>query len=68
MKFRSLLLASAFVLGAGSGFAAEAPPAVPMLVRGTIASIDAKSVTITKADSPHNAAWDWEVGGTISDG
>lgn len=26
------------------------------------------TVTITKADSPNNAAWDWEVGGTISDG
>jgi hypothetical protein len=51
MKFRSLLLASAFVSGAGVAFAADAPPpAVPMLIRGTIASIDAKSVTITKAD------------------
>ena len=50
MTFRSLILGSAFVLGAGTAFAADAPPAMPMLIRGTIASIDAKSVTITKAD------------------
>jgi hypothetical protein len=50
MTLRSLILGSALALGAGSAFAADAPPAMPMLIRGTIASIDAKSVTITKAD------------------
>ena len=50
MKFRSLIMASAIVLGAGTAFAADAPPAMPMLIRGTIVNIDAKSVTITKAD------------------
>ncbi len=50
MKFRSLIMASAIALGAGTAFAADAPPAMPMLVRGTIVNIDAKSVTITKAD------------------
>jgi len=50
MKFRSLIIASAIVLGAGTAFAADAPPAMPMLIRGTIVNIDAKSVTITKAD------------------
>jgi len=50
MKFRSLIMASAIVAGAGTAFAADAPPAMPMLVRGTIVNIDAKSVTITKAD------------------
>ena len=50
MKLRSLIMASAIVASAGTAFAADAPPAVPMLVRGTIVNIDAKSVTITKAD------------------
>ena len=50
MKFRSLIIASAIVLGGGTAFAADAPPAMPMLIRGTIVNIDAKSVTITKAD------------------
>ena len=48
MRIHSLLLSS--VLTIGVAYAADAPPAAPMLVRGTIASIDAKSVTITKAD------------------
>jgi hypothetical protein len=38
------------MLCTGTAFAADAPPAMPMLIRGTIASIDTKSVTITKAD------------------
>ena len=50
MKFRSLLLASAFMFSADMAFAADTPPARPMLIRGTIASIDAKSVTITETD------------------
>ena len=50
MTFRPLLMASAVVLFAGAALAADAPPAMPMLIRGTIANIDAKSVTITKAD------------------
>jgi hypothetical protein len=50
MLFRSLLLATTFALSAGVALAADAPPAPPMLIRGTIASIDAKSVTITKTD------------------
>lgn len=50
MTIRSLVLGSVFALAAGTAFAADAPPAVPMLVRGVIASIDAKSVTITKTD------------------
>lgn len=48
MKFR-ILIVSAAVL-ATAAFAADSPPAAPMLVRGTIASIDAKSVTITRTD------------------
>ena len=50
MKFRSLILGTAFTLAAGAAVAADAPPAMPMLIRGTIASIDAKTVTIKKAD------------------
>jgi len=50
MSFRPLILASVLMLGTASAWAADAPPTVPLLVRGTIASIDAKSVTITKAD------------------
>jgi hypothetical protein len=50
MQLRSLLLAGAFVLSTSAAFAADAPPALPMLIRGTIASIDANSVTITKSD------------------
>ena len=50
MNFRSLVLGSVFTLAAGAAVAADAPPAAPMLVRGTITSIDTKSVTITKAD------------------
>ena len=47
MKFRTLIVSSALLLAAAPVFAADAPP---MLVRGTIASIDAKTLTITKAD------------------
>lgn len=50
MPFRSLILGTAFALCAASAFAADTPPAMPMLIRGTIASIDAKTVTIKKAD------------------
>ncbi|HEY4940242.1 MAG TPA: hypothetical protein VII56_02345 [Rhizomicrobium sp.] len=46
MKFRTLMIVAVAIAPA---FAADAPPP-PMLVRGTIASIDAKSMTITKAD------------------
>ncbi|HXC54567.1 MAG TPA: hypothetical protein VNU97_04685 [Rhizomicrobium sp.] len=48
MKFRTLMMSAALILAAGPAFAA--PPSPPLLVRGTIASIDAKSVTIAKAD------------------
>jgi hypothetical protein len=48
MTIRTLMMSAAVaLLAAVPSFAADAPP---MLVRGTIASIDAKSVTITKAD------------------
>src|ERR1700693_4651758 len=51
MKFSSLILGTAIALVSGATFAAvEAPPAPPMLVRGTIVSMDAKSVTIKKDD------------------
>jgi len=50
MKFRTLTISAGFAVLATAALAADAPPAAPMLVRGTIASIDAKSVTITKAD------------------
>lgn len=50
MKFRSLILGTAIALAATATFAADAPPAPPMLVRGTIVSMDAKSVTIKKDD------------------
>ena len=50
MKIRSLMLGSVVALTVGTAFAADAPPPVPMLIRGVITSIDAKSVTITKAD------------------
>ncbi|HEY4987614.1 MAG TPA: hypothetical protein VII39_13420 [Bradyrhizobium sp.] len=46
MKFRALMISAVLTLTAA--YAADAPP--PLLVRGTIASIDANSVTITKAD------------------
>ncbi len=48
MKIRTLMITAAFV--ATPAFAADAPAPAPMLVRGTIASFDGKSVTITKAD------------------
>ncbi len=47
MKFGTLMMTAALIAAAAP--AAAAPPP-PTLVRGTIASIDAKSVTITKAD------------------
>ena len=50
MKFRTLMIATTAALAASSALAADAPPSPPMLIRGTIASIDAKSITITKAD------------------
>jgi len=50
MKFRSLVLGTAVALVSTATFAADAPPAPPMLVRGTIVSLDAKSVTIKKDD------------------
>ena len=52
MKIRTLMMSTAVVLGLAPAFAADAPPppAPPTLVRGTIASIDGKSITITKAD------------------
>jgi len=50
MTFRSLMLGAALTICTGSAFAADAPPAMPMLIRGTIASIDTKSVTIKKTD------------------
>lgn len=48
MTFRTLMMTAALAALAAPAFAAEPPP--PTLVRGTIASIDAKSVTVTKAD------------------
>jgi hypothetical protein len=56
MKIRTLIAAAALTttgaLTAFGALAADAPPPmpVPMLVRGTIASIDAKTITITKPD------------------
>jgi hypothetical protein len=51
MKLRTLTISAAIAALATAAIAADAPPpAPPMLVRGTIASIDAKSVTITKTD------------------
>jgi len=51
MKLRTLIIA-ATALAAAPAFAADAPPppAPPMLVRGVIAGIDAKTVTVTKPD------------------
>lgn len=48
MKIRTLMIAAAALAAAAPALAA--PQAPPMLVRGVIASIDAKSVTITKED------------------
>ena len=50
MQLRPLLLVGAVILLTAGAIAADAPPAPPMLIRGTIASIDAKSVTITESD------------------
>ncbi|MEI9992598.1 MAG: hypothetical protein WDM86_21520 [Rhizomicrobium sp.] len=50
MKFRTLMMSTAFALLAAPALAADAAPPVPLLVRGVIASFDGKSVTITKAD------------------
>jgi len=48
MKIRTLTMTT--VLLAAPALAADAPPAPPMFLRGTIASVDAKSVTITESD------------------
>ncbi len=50
MKLRTLMMSAALALVTTAALAADAPPAPPMLVRGVIASIDAKTVTVTKAD------------------
>jgi hypothetical protein len=51
MKIRTLMITAAFAALATAALAADAPPpAAPILVRGVIASIDAKTVTITKPD------------------
>ena len=50
MKIRTLMMSAAAALAIAPVFAADAPMAPPTLVRGTIASIDAKSITITKSD------------------
>ncbi|HUO87609.1 MAG TPA: hypothetical protein VMU08_00430 [Rhizomicrobium sp.] len=51
MKVRTLITCAALALAAGQALAADSPPpAPPILVRGTIASIGAGSVTITRAD------------------
>ena len=50
MNIRTLMMASALVVLALPALAADAPAPVPLLVRGTIASFDGKTVTITKAD------------------
>jgi hypothetical protein len=44
------MLGTAFTLCAGVAIAADVPPSMPMLVRGIIASVDAKSITIKKVD------------------
>jgi hypothetical protein len=46
MKFRTLIVSALLSAAAGAAFAA----APPVLVRGKIASIDAKTITITKED------------------
>src|SRR5258707_2414244 len=48
MRLRTLIISATLL--AGPAFAADAPAPPPLLVRGTIASFDGKSVTITKAD------------------
>ncbi len=50
MKIRTLMIGAALTLAAGQAFAADAPPAAPMLVRGTIASINGTTIVITKND------------------
>jgi len=50
VKFRTLMMASALALCVVPALAADAPPPVPMLIRGTIAGFDGKTVTITKTD------------------
>ena len=49
MKIRTLTMSAAVALSLAPALAADAPPP-PTLVRGTIVSIDAKSITIAKAD------------------
>jgi hypothetical protein len=48
MRTLSLALGSGFILMAAGAYAAEAP--APSVIRGKIASIDAKSISIGKAD------------------
>ncbi|MBV9542179.1 MAG: hypothetical protein JO167_13020 [Alphaproteobacteria bacterium] len=51
MKIRTLTIAATFALAVTTALAADAPPpSPPMLVRGVITVIDAKSVTVKKAD------------------
>jgi hypothetical protein len=50
MNIRTLMIGAALTLAAGQAFAADAPPAAPMLVRGTIASINGATIVITKND------------------
>jgi hypothetical protein len=50
MKFRTLMMSAALALVTTAAFAADAPPAPPMLVRGVISNIDGKTVTVTKTD------------------
>jgi hypothetical protein len=50
MRLRSIVLGTTLALCTGAALAADVPPAMPMMIRGTIASIDAKSVTIRKTD------------------
>jgi hypothetical protein len=58
MKLRTLIAAAALTTTAafGADAPAPAPMPVPVIVRGTIASIDAKTVTITKADGTTETA------------
>jgi hypothetical protein len=48
MRIRSLMVGAGFMVAGAPAFAAD--PAPPVRVRGTIASIDAKSISITSTD------------------
>jgi hypothetical protein len=50
MTMRAWILGMAVAIASTAALAADAPPAPPMLVRGTIVTLDAKSVTIKKDD------------------